>query len=360
MFIEELTLENFRNYPKLNISFNRDKPITVFVGQNAQGKTNLLESIFFLGRTKSFRPGKAYDLLTWDRPHGRVKATVNRDNENQNLELFVSKDEAKKYHKLSDQVVTKTKYTGNLYTVLFTPDDLNMILLEPGLRRKYLDNILTQTDKRYFINIINYSRTLRQRNALLRNNEPGQLRPEEVELWDAKLVEFGQPIMDKRREYIDFVQERMGEVYRSISETDDKVTATYKPSTDNFAESLLENRQKDMRFARTSCGPHRDDLVLTINGQSLSETGSRGEIRSTVLALKMIEIEYFYSKLGIRPILLLDDVFSELDHTRQHHLIEIALEHQTFITTTCKEHLEGFQDKISMYNVLDGELTKLG
>jgi DNA replication and repair protein RecF len=356
MQLNWLKLEDFRNYPELEIDLT-EAPVLALVGPNAQGKTNLLESIAFLALGKSFRSRKALETLGWDRPHGRIKGEIERDGKATELEIFLQRSPDSKKLKRQGQIVKPKEFLGNLRVVIFTPEHLQMITGSPRLRRQFMDRVLVQLDQSYVMALGTYQAVLKQRNALLKQIQMKRSQKWELEMWDVRLVQEAERLWNKREGLMEFVCDEVGELYRAIAKTDDELTLRYHPDKERFDERLIAHIDADLRSGSTSIGPHRDDFTLLLNGRSLADFGSRGECRSGVLALKIAQIHYIEKACGHKPLLLLDDVFSELDADRQLHLGKLLKDYQAVITTTSLDHVKGLLDA-NIYLVNDGGLIK--
>lgn len=342
MRLTRLTLEGFRNYHNLELEFTA--PVTALVGLNAQGKTNLLESIAFLALGKSFRSGKSLETLHWERPHGRIKGTLEKQGKELELEVFLQRNPESKKVKLGSKVTAPKNFLGHLRVVLFTPDQLDLVSGSPAGRRQFLDRLLMQLNGGYVEAFSQYQKILDQRNALLKQITLGRAKPWELDLWDARLLEEAGKIWEKRAAFLSHLSTRLGPDYQKIAGTKDLLTFDQDTHQEKAEALLLAHRDLDLRTGSTSIGPHRDDFTLLLNGKPLKETGSRGECRSAVLALKRAELEYIHQKTGEKPLLLLDDVFSELDEHRQSTLVELLEEYQTVLTTTSLDHVKNLKN----------------
>ena len=330
MHLKSLQLENFRNHKSLNIELDKDKPINLFVGDNAQGKTNFLEAITILALTKSFRNKKANPLIEWDSDYARIVGEIAISEDNfEKLEYFV--DNKKNLRKNGVDVPVKD-FIGTLNIVLFHPEDLNMLCLSPSLRRKFVDMVLSQIDPLYFDALVSYNRIVKQRNKALQM----KVSVSELSVWDEKLAEYGTYILKKRNELIDFYNTIVSDHYNKISNSKNEIVVKYVATIDpdNYMDELAASLERDMRYCQTTKGIHRDDIEFEFNGRNISDFGSRGEMRTLILALKLMEIGFIEKETGHKPILLLDDVFSELDQGRQKYLLEAIKGYQSFITTT--------------------------
>lgn len=373
--LRELILENFRNYLQEKIPFEAKPGITYLVGENAQGKTNILEAIYLLALGKSFRASSHSDLVQWDKEFARVKGvftppdhnhiTTDRPadlvEKNYSLELFVGlPPQPKLIYKKNDVKISSSDFLGNCQIVFFHPEDLNMLYLGPDLRRRYLDIMNVQVKKEYFQALKIYKKVLAQRNALLRAIKEQAAERKDLQIWNEQLALAASQIYFERAKTLDFINKFLTAKYRNISKGEENLSIVYRNSfslhaekfgefieeelvklfedktllREKFLELLQKNELKDLQAQFTTIGPHRDDFEIFLKEKPLVQHASRGEYRSIVLALKMIEIDFFKSFNISEPILLLDDVFSELDHERQQLMLELAKEYQTIITTT--------------------------
>ncbi len=353
MKLKWLKLENFRNYEALELTL--DSPVTALVGLNAQGKTNFLESIAFLALGKSFRAGRAIDTLKWDRPHGRIRACVERDGKETELEVFMQRDPESKKIKKHSKLTKPKSFFGTLRVVLFTPDQLELVSGSPLCRRQFLDRLLIQVDRDYVEILTNYQKILNHRNALLKAIQMRRSQEWDLDIWDTRLTAEALRLWKKRQAFVDFLKANLQETYRSISGTEETLTLVYRSHQDRYEERLMAHRSQDAQSGSTSVGPHRDDFTLFLDGKDLSESGSRGEQRSAVLVLKMIELNYIEKQTGEKPLLLLDDVFSELDELRQEKLSHVLDNYQCVLTTTSLDHVKGLK-RATIYQVEDGAL----
>lgn len=338
MQLKKLKLENFRNYKKLEIELDPAKNLNLFIGDNAQGKTNFLEAITVLSLAKSFRIPNHDALIMWNEDYARIVG----DFDNTELEFFVSVLPKKQKNLKKNGVNVQVKeFIGQLNIVLFHPEDLNILYLSPSLRRQYLNTILSQTDPLYFDALVQYNRLLKHRNKTLFLITENRAKKDELNIWDEKLAEYGSYIYQKRLELVQFFNKPCADNYNKIANSNENVTLSYTCSFKNphtekedYLDALQENRESDIAYQRTRKGIHRDDLEIYFNDHNVSNFASRGEMRTLVIALKLSEIEFIEAQTGKKPILLLDDVFSELDIHRQKFLLESIQNYQSFITTT--------------------------
>lgn len=384
MKISTLTLENYRSYESFTLDLSHEKNCTVIIGDNGLGKTNLLESIYLLSIGKSFRVSGKDALINWEKDYLRCKCSLSEENLETELEFFYSKTPRRQQQLKKNKVKTSAiNYVGNLLTVLFQPEDLNILYLSPQLRRKYLDSVLSQTDKYYLLSLSNYKKIIKQRNSIIKKMKEAFFEGKNIdsfksslEVWDLKLAEHGSHLIAKRIEFIRQINKSLSEVYQSISQANEKLEISYhskfvKQNPDLlqipdlaelevaisalYPQLLHDQLQKDIYQGLSTLGPHRDDFEVKINGQLIGDSASRGEYRSILLALKMSEVDYIYNKTSKMPVLLLDDVFSELDPSRQNQLLKLVKSCQSIITTTDLSNIDDLlKDE---YNLLD--LTNL-
>ncbi|MEW6407288.1 MAG: DNA replication/repair protein RecF [Patescibacteria group bacterium] len=347
MFLKSIKLTNFRNFE--NFSHNFEKNLTILFGKNAAGKTNFLEAARFLSFSKSFRADHDLDLIFWGKDFTKIQAQVKTREENQELDLILSKKQRgiEKIIKINNANQPVSFLIGKFISVLFSPEDMLLISGSPALRRRYLDIILGQIDHHYYHFLLELKKVLASRNKLLLEIKEHRADIKELSFWDEKLVQCGAFIIKKRKELLDFINSKIAIVYQTIAgnsgDSHQKVTVTYTPNIEfeeiaeienNFQKELSIKKEEEIQKCRTLCGPHRDDFIFYLNRRKLSCFGSRGEFRSAILALKILELDFLESRLSERPVLLLDDIFSELDSTRRVHLLSLVQKQQTIITTT--------------------------
>jgi DNA replication and repair protein RecF len=338
MILKSLTLKNFRNYKQK--SFDFDKKATLIVGPNTAGKSNLIESIIFLSTGKSFRTDKDEEVIEFGQELLRIKGKVQLNDEEKELEVVISNPleiKGVKKYLLNGVAKRRSDFAGNLTSVLFSPEDLDIIIDSPGLRRRFMDHVLEQVDHHYRLALTAYVKGLRQRNALLEQaRETGHRNEKQLEYWDNLLIENGELITKKREEFLNFVNLENKEVF--------DFTAFYDKSIISKAR-LLQYKDAEIGAGVTLVGPHRDDFSLSMFDDVKNTThdiklyGSRGQQRLAILQLKLFQLLYIQKILGFRPVLLLDDIFSELDEGHIELITSIIDQQQTIITTTHKDFL---------------------
>jgi DNA replication and repair protein RecF len=333
MVVSRLRLTNFRSYRTAD--FKLHPAVTIVVGPNASGKTNLLESLYVLSTTRSFRTGDR-ELISEGEQHFRVEAEA----DGEKLAIGFSVEQGRRKQVTHGGVKrTLARHLGLLPAVLFEPTDLDLVAGPPEGRRRYLDLILSQTDPHYIVALHRYRRVLQQRNKLLDGFDIESVRGQ-IFAWDIKLAEAGAVLVERRAALLTHFNEVLGERYGLIAGQPLELMVAYHPSVggkhvaEKFLEVLAETLPRDLAAGFTAHGPHRDDFKVTYHGQPIEDVASRGEVRTTVLALKLAELAFLQEITGRTPLLLLDDVFSELDSGRRTRLVEQLDNYQTLITTT--------------------------
>ena len=359
MKIKTLNITNFRNYNHLNIEFNKNT--NIFVGKNAQGKTSILESIYVLAFTKSHRVQKDSSFIQNNAEYAKINSLINLNDKNIELDIVVSKLGKKaKYNQI--ELDKLSEYLGMLNIVMFAPEDLDLIKGNPKTRRKFIDLEIGQISKKYIYNLQNYRKVLKQRNDLLKTMQKTQSK--DYMLLDVitdQLVDYLEVIQRQRSQFIQEIEQIAQKHYQNLSASDDELKMIYQPSiTTNTKEEYVSKYSFDVITGTTNLGIHRDEILFLINNYEAKSFGSQGEQRSFVLAIKLALIDFIYKHKKEYPILLLDDVLSELDKSRQNNLLNyINEEIQTFITTT--EITEIDLNKINNYQIFhieDGNLKE--
>lgn len=339
MKLLKLQIENFRNHQTLDLDFSESDSF-IFVGKNGLGKTNIIEAIHLASLARSFRTNNLNDLIQWEKDYFRVTLHLS---EELALEVFTAARPARqKSYRLNGLSVRASNYIGNFPTVLFQPQDLNLISLSPQIRRDYLDILLCQTDRDYITALSKYKKILKQRNALLKTMKarfadggPLEELKSELLIWDAQIADHGSLIIVKRQQLVEFLNLSLTEFYRELSAGNETIKVEYHCTiTANYSQILLDRQQIDIFQGLTTKGPHRDDLAFLLNDKPMTAAASRGEFRTLLLALKLAEIAYIKEKTAKKPVLLLDDVFSELDPERRKKLLRKIQTCQSIITTT--------------------------
>ncbi len=332
MRVEQVSLQNFRNYKK--ISINTDADLVLILGDNAAGKTNFLESIYFLSRLKSFR---APDQLLVK--HNEDFFNLSGKIGEQELEAVVQINPAlRRQYKIQAQK-TKRALWQPFPVVLFVPNDLNIFSLGPTLRRKFIDEVLSQKFSEYSADLMSLEHILKQKSALLEQIFQNQAPEAQLVFWNEQLVPVALRIHQKRKDFFSFLNEKIPSALKNLTGFVNSYIVEYKSfDPETLAENLKNHEQAEIRSGQNLIGPHRDDFEVKKDGQTNVYNSSRGELRAQVLALKLLQAEYL-SDEKTKPVILLDDVFSELDETRRTKLLENLKGHQIFITSTEEHHL---------------------
>lgn len=360
MYIKDLSLLNFRNIGEATISFGKN--INILYGDNAQGKTNLIEAIYICSTGRSQKTHIEGQLVKFGYDEAHIRTFVCRELSTDRIDVHIKKDNRKGMAVNGLTVKKMSEFFGNLYAVMFSPEDLRLVKGGPAERRKFIDMELCQLSKVYCHNLQNYYKVLKQRNNLLKDIRKNKSLTDTISVWDEQLMFYGEKIIDKRKEFIENLNDISNAIHSEITGKKESLAVEYKPYVDKifFGDKLVNNREKDIILGITSCGPHKDDMSFYVDGNDIKFYGSQGQQRTASLSAKLAEISLIESETGTSPILLLDDVLSELDESRQVFLLENIGELQTFITCTGIEDSIGKYIKEStMFNVKNGEFKNV-
>lgn len=376
MIIESIKLSQYRNYKTLDLSLHSG--INIFYGDNAQGKTNVLEAIYLAGTNKSHRTSRDRDLIAFDAQEAHIKMLIRKKEREERIDMHL-KTGKKKGIAINGIPIAKTsQLMGVVNLVFFSPEDLQIIKNGPAERRKFIDIELCQLDKIYLYNLVNYNKALAQRNALLKisyhssqeyyeqkgsyigqfsqkgkkeldsqnTTLPGSFgenTDEMLALWEMQIANYGKQVILLREGFVEKLNTLVKEIHFNLSGGKEELTICYEPdsSADLLLEKLQKGREQDKKIKTTMTGPHRDDIRFQINGVDIRKFGSQGQQRTAALALKMAEIELVKQTIDDTPILLLDDVLSELDSNRQHQLLNRIEGVQTMLTCTGLDEFVG-------------------
>lgn len=345
MYFKEIEVSNFRNYIHEKVSFHRK--VNVFIGSNAQGKTNLLESLYLTSLGKSFRSFHDRDMIRFGSDIGRTRAVVDKDGEEFEIEIgLISSGKSIKIDGISKKKTSDI--LEYIYVVMFSPEDLRIIKDDPSHRRRFIDRELCRLKPVYLSDLSKYNKILRQRNFLLKKDG---FEEELLNIWDNELSIYGSKVIQERNRFINILSEISGDIYRGLTEnresisvayeSDIEIAENYREQQTYFMDALKSNRKNDISKRITNKGPHHDDVVINVNDVPVRKFGSQGQQRSAALSLKLAEIEIIKKETGEIPVVLLDDVLSELDDMRQKKLINLFNDTQIFITST------EFEDKLA-------------
>src|SRR3989344_1429584 len=350
MKLSKLKLTNFRNHKNLELKFSENA--TLITGPNGSGKTNILEAIHLLATTNSLRTHYDREMISHDEKFARIEAEIKPNGGKKTLEMLITKSE--QFQNMSSKKVKIDKvnkslsdFAGTINTVLFTPHDIEMLTQPPSIRRKYLDLLFFQIDREYKRTHSQYIKAVRQRNKILEKIRDLGTGGDEIEYWTEKVLSMGRLLQAKRRVFFTFVQEEIHKHTEKLNADGGKYEIHYDISEIN-EERLKKYETAEIASAQTLVGPHRDDFIIKLNGFDLASFGSRGQKRTTLLALKLCEIDFINEHLDRRPILLLDDIFSELDHPHRKAVINIIDLQQTIITSAEDLDFNGSLERISL------------
>ena len=337
MYINKIKLQNFRNYKNQEIELNKN--LNVFYGNNAQGKTNILEAIFLCAFGKSFRTNKEKELICLEEEVLNTEINYQKSDREGKIRIAISN---KKQIEVNGVKIKKlSELLGNINIVIFTPDDIQILKNGPSERRRFLDMMIGQLRPNYVYNLNNYLKTLEQRNNYLRQIKEEEKPEEMLEIWDEKLAEYAVNICKYRTEFIQKIKNKIVEIHSKI--TNEKIDIEYITeclNKENYLNLLKQRRKLDIIKGFTTKGIHRDDFKVYINDKEIEIYGSQGQHRTAVLSLKLAELYVIYDEIGEYPILLLDDFMSELDESRRKSLIENINDTQVIITCTDKMELK--------------------
>lgn len=334
MIVKSLKLKNFRNYDLLDLTF--DDTTNIFYGDNAQGKTNILESIYLSGTTKSHRGTKDRDMIQFGQEEAHIETIVEKRGVPFKIDIHLKKNSPKGIAINKIPIKKASELFGIINIVFFSPEDLNIIKNGPAERRRFIDLELSQLDKVYLSDLSNYNRIINQRNKLLKDIYDRKDLLETLDIWDFQLIQYGNRVMERRKVFIEQMNDIIGKVHEKLTGGREKLQLIYElgVKNDTFQNALLKNRERDMRMKSTSVGPHRDDICFMCEDLDIRKFGSQGQQRTAALSLKLAEIELVRQEINDTPILLLDDVLSELDKHRQNYLLDSICDVQTLVTCT--------------------------
>ena len=359
MIVKSVELSNFRNYEYLDLSF--DPGTNIFYGDNAQGKTNILEAVYVSGTSKSHKGSRDKEMIRFDQKESHIRTLVEKNDREYQIDIHLKKNRSKGIAVNRVPIKKASDLFGILHIIFFSPEDLNIIKNGPAERRRFIDMELCQLDKIYLSDLTNYNKVLNQRNKLLKDLYHDSSLKETLSVWDSQLINYGKKIIQRRNQFITELNEIVFDIHKQISSGKEELYLKYEPNIEDifFEDELIRAKEKDMKFAQTSVGPHRDDIKISIGDVDVRKFGSQGQQRSCALSLKLSEIKLVEKTIREKPILLLDDVLSELDHHRQYCLLDTIDDIQTMITCT------GLNDFVKnrfalnrVFEVQNGEVSK--
>lgn len=358
MYIKNMILISYRNYENLQIELG--KSVNVFMGDNAQGKTNILESIYYGAFAKSHRTSKDKELINWNKDKAYISLFIGKSRLDKKIDINILRD-GKKAIKVNNIKVNKIgELFGTFNVVMFSPEDLKVIKEAPSLRRRLLDMELSQINPKYYFNLVQYNKILNERNILLKSKK---FNEDVLEVYDIQLIEYADYIVSKRLEYIDKINYYGIKIHEEITSGKEKIEFRYNCTVNldnfknNYLKKLKDNVSRDREKGLTSVGPHRDDFNVFINDVDAKIFGSQGQQRTSILTMKFSSLKIIKEATGEYPVLLLDDVLSELDVNRKKYILSTINDIQTVITCTGIDDLKSYlDDKAKIFTVSNGQI----
>lgn len=359
MIIKTIELQNFRNYEDLEIHF--DHGTNILYGDNAQGKTNILESAYVSGTTKSHKGSRDKDMIRFGETEAHIRTIVEKNGMTYQIDMHLKKNRSKGIAVNRVPIKKASELFGILNIVFFSPEDLYIIKNGPAERRRFLDSEICQLDKIYLSDLTKYNKTLNQRNKLLKDITFHPELESTLSVWDMQLIAYGKRIIKRRTQFVNELNEIVFDIHKKISGNKEELVLNYEPDIEEsfFEDELNRSRTRDLKYCQTSVGPHRDDISFHIGDIDIRKFGSQGQQRTSALSLKLAEIELVKKCIHDTPVLLLDDVLSELDSNRQNYLLNSIHDIQTIITCTGLDEFvkNRFQiDKI--FQVVTGKVSE--
>ncbi len=355
MWIKKIKIKNFRNYNEQEI--NLEKNINIFYGQNAQGKTNIIEAIFLCSLGKSFRAKKDNEMIKINERNSLIEIEYEKSDRDGKIKIELGNK--KNIYINGIKIKKLSELLGNLNIVIFTPDDISILKGGPENRRKFLDIMISQLRPNYMHILSLYVNTIKQRNNYLKQIKEENKDEKLLEIWDEKLADYAIKICEYREEFINKIINKIKIIHKNITNNKEEIKLEYITECKNrekYLQLLKERRKLDIIKGFTTKGVHRDDFVIYINNKEINIYGSQGQNRTAMLSLKLAELQVINDEIGEYPILLLDDFMSELDKTRRKNFLENIENTQVIITGTEKLDIENL--KYLEYNVCNGQVIK--
>ncbi len=358
MIIKSIELADYRNYDALTLQF--DKGTNILYGDNAQGKTNILEAIYVAATTKSHKGSKDREIVNFNKEEAHIRTYLEKEGVETRVDMHLRKAKSKGIAIDGTKIKKAADLLGLCNVVFFSPEDLGIIKNGPSERRRFVDMELCQLDNFYLYNLNHYNKIVNQRNSLLKDMYMNPDLKETLNIWDMQLVSYGSKIIERRRLFVEQLNEIIYEIHKKLSGDREELKIIYEPNVEieEFEKKLRYNQDRDMRAKMTSVGPHRDDFSFEVGGVDIRKYGSQGQQRTAALSLKLSEIELVKKITKDTPILLLDDVLSELDSNRQNYLLNSIGDIQTIITCTGLEEFVNNRFEVNkVFNVSNGTVT---
>lgn len=358
MIIKSLELQDYRNYDSLDLEF--DRGTNILYGDNAQGKTNILEAIYVSATTKSHKGSKDRDIVSFDKEEAHIRTFLEKDGVETRVDMHLRKNKSKGIAVDGQKLKKAADLLGICNVVFFSPEDLGIIKNGPAERRRFVDMELCQLDGFYLYNLNHYNKIVNQRNKLLKDMYFNPDLKDTLNIWDSQLVSFGSKVIERRRLFVGQLNEIIYDIHKRLSGDKEEIHIQYEPDVEieDFEKKLRYSQDKDIKLKQTTVGPHRDDFSFIVGNVDIRKFGSQGQQRTAALSLKLSEIELVKKITRDTPVLLLDDVLSELDSNRQNYLLNSIGDIQTIITCTGLEEFVNNRFEINrVYRVENGIVT---
>jgi len=358
MIIKSLELQDYRNYEALHITF--DRGTNILFGDNAQGKTNILEAIYLSATTKSHKGTKDRDIVNFEKEEAHIRTITEKEGIETRVDMHLRKSKSKGIAIDGQKIKKAADLLGISNVVFFSPEDLNIIKNGPGERRRFVDMELSQLDSFYLYNMNNYIKIVEQRNKLLKDLYFNPSLRDTLNIWDSQMISFGSKVIERRRLFVEQLNKIIIDIHRNLTGGKEEIRIEYCPDVEieDFEKKLAASQEKDIRSKQTNVGPHRDDFIFYVGDIDIRKFGSQGQQRTAALSLKLSEIELVKKIVKDTPILLLDDVLSELDSNRQNYLLNSIGDIQTIITCTGLEEFVNNRFEINkVFKVNAGTVT---
>lgn len=359
MYIESVALQNFRNYGTLELGFSENT--NILYGDNAQGKTNILEAAYVGATTRSHRMARDKDMIRFGEEEAHIRLQVKKREVSHRIDMHLRRNKPKLVNIDGLPIRRSSELFGLINIIFFSPEDLSIIKDGPGERRRFMDMELCQLSRIYYGNLAGYNKVINQRNNLLRSISFDRKLIDTLDVWDEQLVQYGKRIISERKNFIEMLREVVLRVHGKITGGREEIEVKYEPNVtaEEFADTLRRKREVDLKYNATMTGPQRDDIGVYIEGNDVRVYGSQGQQRTAALTMKLAEIELVQRMISDQPILLLDDVMSELDAKRRNALLESISDIQTIITCTgYDDFIRERQETDRIYRVVKGTIEE--
>lgn len=359
MIIKSMELMNFRNYEFLDLKFSEGT--NILYGDNAQGKTNVLEAIYLSATTKSHKGSKDKDIVNFNADEGHIRTYIEKDGTEYKVDMHLRKNKSKGIAVDGQKLKKAADLLGLLNVVFFSPEDLSIIKNGPAERRNFVNMELCQLDNFYLYNLNHYNKIVNQRNKLLKDMYFNPQLKDTLNIWDSQLLSYGSKIIERRKIFVNQLNEIIYGIHKKLSGEKEELSVKYEPDVEieNFENAMKNSQERDIKLKQTCVGPHRDDFAFMIGEIDIRKFGSQGQQRTAALSLKLSEIELVKKITKDTPVLLLDDVLSELDSSRQNYLLNSIGDIQTIITCTGLDEFINNRFEIDkVFKVVEGNIEE--